>query len=129
MDENKVYRVGDIEELLFEFDDSDIAEDFIEADEDLMLVVSGWLIKIPSLGLSLRSGVACVPDEEADMYMPDFDVTVLYEEELKADMRIYYEQDGIMVTLGNFLHGRLSMDEIMDLECYFIIANKTEEAQ
>ena len=98
MDENKVY-LGDIEELLFEFDDSDIAEDFIEADEDLMLVVSGWLIKIPSLGLSLRSGVACVTDEEADMYMPDFDVTVLYEEELKADMWIYYEQDGILVTL------------------------------
>lgn len=44
--------------------------------------------------------------------MPDFDVTVLYEEELAADKWIYYEQDGFTVTLANWLNGRLPISNI-----------------
>ena len=76
------------------------------------------------MSLYLRAGVACVYDEEAGMYMPDFDVTVLYENELADDMWLYFEQDGFCVTLGNWLNGRLSMGEIENLECYLVVPDE-----
>ena len=63
-------------------------------------------------------------DEEAGMYMPDFDVTVLYENELADDMWLYFEQDGFCVTLGNWLNGRLSMGEIESLECHLVVPDE-----
>ena len=53
--------------------------------------------------------------------MPDFDVTVLYEDELMTDEWIYYEQDGFTVTLANWLNGRLPISNIETLECYLVI--------
>ena len=58
--------------------------------------------------------------------MPDFDVTVLYEEELAADKCIYYEQDGFAVTLANWLNGRLPISNIEALECYLVISDEDE---
>lgn len=127
MEENKVYRFEEVEELISEMDDHDIPEDEVDADEDLKLVVSGWCIRLLDLGIVLRTGVACVPDEETGVYMPDFDVTVVYENELDAEKWIYYEQDGMLVTVGNFYHGRLSMDEIFDLKCQLVIPNKEDQ--
>ena len=95
---------------------------------------------------SLRIGVACAFDEEAGMFMPDFDVTVLYEDELTADNHsrigdsvvktsgestqasfpadiLYYEQDGFTVTLENWLNGRLPISNIETLECYLVITD------
>ena len=56
--------------------------------------------------------------------MPDFDVTVLYENELADDMWLYFEQDGFCVSLGNWLNGRLSMGEIENLECHLVIPDE-----
>ena len=94
---------------------------FVEIDDDLQLVISGWYVVVPSLSLTLRAGVACAFDEEAGMFMPDFDVTVLYEDELMTDEWIYYEQDGFTVTLANWLNGRLPISNIETLECYLVI--------
>ncbi len=40
--------------------------------------------------------------------LPDFAVTVVKEE--GQDEWIYYEQDGFLITLANYLHGKTDMD-------------------
>lgn len=121
MESRKRYRLGDIEEVIFKMEFEDRCDEIVEIDDDLQLLISGWYVVIPSLSLTLRAGVACAFDEEAGMFMPDFDVTVLYEDELTADKWIYYEQDGFTVTLANWLNGRLTISNIETLECYLVM--------
>jgi len=121
MESRKKYRLGDMEEIISEMEFEDRCDEIVEIDDDLQLVISGWYVVVPSLSLTLRAGVACAFDEEAGMFMPDFDVTVLYEDELTADKWIYYEQDGFTVTLANWLNGRLPISNIETLECYLVI--------
>jgi hypothetical protein len=121
MESRKKYCLGDIEEIISEMEFEDRCDEIVEIDDDLQLLISGWYVVVPSLSLTLRAGVACVFDEEAGMFMPDFDVTVLYEVELMADKWIYYEQDGFTVTLANWLNGRLPISNIETLECYLVI--------
>lgn len=118
MENRKKYRLGEAEEIISRMEFEDRCDAFVEADEDMLLLVSGWYVFIPSLSLYLRAGVACVYDKEAEMYLPDFDVTVLYENEIADGKWIYFEQDGLCATLDNWLNGRLSMGEIENLECY-----------
>ena len=120
MENRKKYRLGDIEEIISEMEFEDRCDEIVEIDDDLQLVISGWYVVVPSLSLTLRAGVACAFDEEAGMFMPDFDVTVLYKDEIVADKWIYYEQDGFTVTLANWLNGRLPISNIETLECYLI---------
>ena len=124
MENRKKYRLGDMEEIVSEMEFEDRCDEIVEIDDDLQLVISGWYVVVPSLSLTLRAGVACAFDEEAGMFMPDFDVTVLYEDELMADKRIYYEQDGFCISLGNWLNGRLSMGEIENLECHLVVPDE-----
>ena len=121
MENRKKYRLGEIEEIISEMEFEDRCDEIVEIDDDLQLLISGWDVVVPSLSLTLRAGVACAFDEEAGMFMPDFDVTVLYEDELMADKWIYYEQDGFTVTLANWLNGRLPISNIETLECYLVI--------
>lgn len=120
MENKKKYRLGDVEEIISEMEFEDRCDEIVEIDDDLQLVISGWYVVVPSLSLTLRAGVACAFDEEAGMFMPDFDVTVLYKDEIVADKWIYYEQDGFTVTLANWLNGRLPISNIETLECYLI---------
>lgn len=147
MEQEKIYRIEEIEEVLAEMDFSDVDDDIAEIDEDFMIQVSGWYLVIPSLGITVREGVACVFDEEEKMFMPDFDVTVLYEGEvdsgnsrigdsvfrksgeceqapIPADF-LYYEQDGIVITLENWLNGQMQIEAIERLECVLKISNVT----
>ena len=126
MESRKKYRLGDIEEIISEMGFEDRCDEIVEIDDDLQLVISGWYVVVPSLSLTLRAGVACAFDEEAGMFMPDFDVTVLYEDELMTDEWIYYEQDGFTVTLANWLNGRLPISNIETLECYLVIPDEDE---
>lgn len=78
MENKKKYRLGEVEEIVFEMEFEDRCDEIVEVDDHLQLLISGWYVFIPNLSLYLRAGIACVYDEEAGMYMPDFDVTVLY---------------------------------------------------
>lgn len=118
------YRLGELEEKLSELEFEDRCDEFVEVDENLLLIVSDWYVEVPSLALTFRMGVACVYDDEAEMYMPDFDITVLYEGELEADKWIYYEQDGFVVTLANWLNSRLTLSDIESLECCLIVPDE-----
>ena len=125
MEEKKMYRLGDIEDVIAEMDFSDTDDDIAEIDDDLEFWISGWYVVIPSLGIHVREGVACTFDEEENMFMPDFDVTVVCEGEIASETWMYYEQDGILITLANWLNGRMPIDAIEKLECYIEIANVT----
>lgn len=118
------YKLGELEEKLSELDFEERCDEFVEVDENLLLVVSYWCVEVPSLAISFRMGVACVYDDEAEMYMPDFDITVLYEGELESDKWIYYEQDGFVVTLANWMNSRLTLSDIESPECYLIVPDE-----
>lgn len=121
MENRKKYRLVEMEEIISGMEFEDRCDEFVEADEDMLLLISGWHVFIPRLSLYARAGVACVYDAEAEMYLPDVDVTVLYEDEIADGRWIYFEQDGLCETLGNWLNGRLSMGEIETLECYPVV--------
>ena len=59
--------------------------------------------------------------------MPDFDVTIVYEGNIETQEWLYYEQDGMVVTLGNWLNGRLSCEQIEQLWCELIIPKQNKE--
>ena len=77
---NKRYRLGEIEEAVSEMEELiGLEDDIAEIDDDFQIVVSGWSVYVESLNLTLRQGIACVWDAEEGLFMPDFDVTIVYE--------------------------------------------------
>ena len=119
---NKRYRLCDVEEAVSEMEElMDIADDIAEIDDDMQIVISGGSVYVESLNLTLRQGIACVWDEGERLFMPDFDVTVVYEGNIETQDWLYYEQDGMVVTLGNWLNGRLSCEQIEQLWCELVI--------
>ncbi len=122
------YRLCDVEEAVSEMDElMDIADDIAEVDDDMQIVISGWSVYVESINLTLRQGIACVWDEGERLFMPDFDVTVVYEGNIESQEWLYYEQDGMVVTLGNWLNGRLSCEQIEQLWCELIIPKQNKE--
>lgn len=119
-------RLEDVEEKMAETDTFDVPDDIAETDDNYQLVISGWYVKIPSLNLYLRAGVMCLWDEDEKVYMPDFDVTVIYEDENELSSYLYYEQDGFVVTVNNWLHGRLDYEEISQLMCEVVVERENE---
>ena len=92
---NKRYRLGEIEEAVSEMEELiGLEDDIAEIDDDFQIVVSGWSVYVESLNLTLRQGIACVWDAEEGLFMPDFDVTIVYrlfsvdEKEPKVDLYI-----------------------------------------
>ncbi len=125
---NKRYRLGEIEEAVSEMEELiDTQDDIAEIDDDFQIVVSGWSVYVESLNLTLRQGIACVWDAEEGLFMPDFDVTIVYEGNIETQEWLYYEQDGMVVTLGNWLNGRLSCEQIEQLWCELIIPEQNKE--
>ena len=119
-------RLEDVEEKMAETDTFDVSDDIAETDDNYQLVISGWYVKIPSLNLYLRAGVVCLWDEDEKVYMPDFDVTVIYEDENELSSYLYYEQDGFVVTVNNWLHGQLDYEEISQLMCEVVVERENE---
>ena len=110
---NKRYRLSEIEEAVSDMEELiGLEDDIAEIDDEFQIVVSGWSVYVGSLNLTLRQGIACVWDAEEGLFMPDFDVTIVYEGNIETQEWLYYEQDGMVVTLGNWLNGRLSCEQI-----------------
>ena len=118
----KAYRLGEVEEILAEMEQlaqlAEVPDDIMESDEDYQIVISGWQVHIPELGLNLHEGIYCNYDEEEGGYLPDFAITVVKEE--GQDEWLYFEQDGFLITLANFLHGKTDLDlgQLGQLSCF-----------
>ena len=104
---NKRYRLGEIEEAVSDMEELiGLEDDIAEIDDDFQIVVSGWSVYVESLNLTLRQGIACVWDAEEGLFMPDFDVTIVYEGNIETQEWLYYEQE-IMQDLARKLTNRL----------------------
>ena len=113
----KAYRLGEVEEILAEMEQlAEVPDDIMESDEDYQIVISGWRVHIPELGLNLHEGIFCNYDGEEGGYLPDFAVTVVKEE--GREEWIYYEQDGFLITLANYLHGKTDLGYLEQLSCF-----------
>ena len=115
------FRIHEVEEVISVMDLSEVEDDIAETDGDMQLVISGWYVNIPKLNLNLREGVVCIWDDEEKLFMPDFAVTVIYEGDIESKDWIYYEQDGFVVALANWLNGRLPVEQIEQLRCEIVI--------
>ena len=58
--------------------------------------------------------------------MPDFAVTVLYEADKGCEEWLYFEQDGFVTTMANFLSGKMPVEQIEQLWCELIIPENVE---
>ena len=113
----KAYRLGEVEEILAEMEELvEVPDDIMESEEDYQIVISGWRVNIPELGLDLHEGMFCYYDEQEKAYLPDFAVTVVKEE--GHEEWIYYEQDGFVITLANYLHGKMKLEHLEQLFCF-----------
>ena len=122
----KAYRLGEVEEILAEMEQlAEVSDDIMESDEDYQIVISGWQVHIPELGLSLHEGIYCNYDEEEGGYLPDFAITVVKKE--GQEEWIYYEQDGFVITLANYLHGKTDLDlmQLEQLSCFIRMPEKS----
>lgn len=122
----KAYRLGEVEEILAEMEElAKVPDDCLESDEDYQIVISGWQVYIPKLGLNLHEGIFCNYDEDAGGYLPDFAITVVKEE--GQDEWLYYEQDDFLITLANYLHGKNDLDfgQLEQLSCFIRIPEKS----
>ena len=113
----KAYRLGEVEEILAGMEQlAEVPDDNMESDVDYQIVISGWWVHIPELGLNLHEGVFCNYDGEEGGYLPDFAITVVKEE--GQEEWIYYEQDGFLITLANYLHGKTDLGQLGQLFCF-----------
>ena len=113
----KIYRLGEVEESLAEMEQLDeVPDDIMESDEEYQIVISGWWVNIPELGLDLHEGIFCCNDGEEKAYLPDFAVTVVKEQ--GQEEWIYYEQDGFLITLANYMRGKKDLIQLEQLSCF-----------
>ncbi|MDE6231949.1 MAG: hypothetical protein K2M60_01175 [Lachnospiraceae bacterium] len=123
-------RLGMAEETVSKMELYDIPYDIMESDENYQIVISGWWVHIPELGLNLHEGIFCNYDKEKRAYLPDFSITVLKEEtgkKTKEGEWLYYEQDGFVITLFNYLHGKTDINQIEQLFCFICIPDTEPE--
>lgn len=147
----KTIRLGEAEETIAEMDLSFVDDDIAETDENTQMIISGWYVYLPEFNLKLHEGIVGIWDEEMKGYMPDFAVTVVCEgdsdntgsrseayvvnesgESTQADFPadlLYYEQDGFVSTMANWLNGRLSIGNIEQLKCEIILPEKAESEE
>ncbi len=123
-EQRQIFRLGEAEEMISEMDLTDVADDIAETEEDTQLIVSGWWVYLPQLQLQLHEGILCNWDDEEGMFMPDVAVTVVYEADADRTGYIYFESDGMVTTLYNWLNGRMSASQIEELECELIVPNE-----
>lgn len=122
-------RLVDAEEIIAEMDLMDVADDVMESDEDYQIVISGWWVYIPELELNLHEGIFCNYEKEEQAYLPDFSITIVSEnpgEEIKEGDWLYYEQDGFVISLLNYLHGvrmykNMDMSHLEQVKCFICI--------
>ena len=124
-------RLHEAEEIVSEMDLCHVSDDIMESEEDYQIVISGWQVYIPELGICLHEGVFCNYDEEEKAYLPDFSITIIMDAdtEMKEGEWLYYEQDGFEITLANYYSGKLAMSAVSELSCVICIPDNEPETE
>lgn len=104
-------KVSEVEDIIDEFYENDGAFDLdddpieIQKDENSIISLDGPEITIPDLDISLRTGTMLYKsDDEDEEYEPDWSLTIIYNMGGSPEKYLYYEQDGILTTLHNYLN-------------------------
>lgn len=114
--------VEEMEELLY------VTCEVVEEEAgEYRIIREGWWIEIPELNLCLHEGVFLNFDEEEQEYLPDFSITIIRE--TGQDGWLYFEQDGMIVSLANFMSGRMCMEELWNLECILRIPEENKQVE
>lgn len=125
-------RLHEAEGIISEMDLCHVPDDIMESEEDYQIVISGFRVYIPELGINLHEGVFCNYDEEEKAYLPDFAVTVIMEagaEEEQEGGWLYYEQDSFEITLANYYSGKLPLESVSELSCFICIPDNEPETE
>lgn len=95
------------------------------ADESYAIMRYGdYIVVIPELRISLYEGMCFRKDEDSETYEPDFNLTLIYEENnSEPENYLYWEQSGFVGTCANFMSTKYSIGEIAAMQCQ-LISNK-----
>lgn len=124
-------RLHEAEEIISEMDLCHVPDDIMESEEDYRIVISGFRVYIPELGICIHEGVFCNYDEEEKEYLPDFSITVIMDAdtEKKEGEWLYYEQDGFLITLANYYSGKYTLSVLSELSCVICIPDDVPEEE
>ena len=114
-------RLHEAEEIISEMDLCHVPDDIMESEEDYRIVISGFRMYIPELGICIHEGVFCNYDEEEKEYLPDFSITVIMDAdtEMKEGEWLYYEQDVFFDNLSQLLQWKIyTVGVIRAVLCY-----------
>lgn len=120
----KKIMLSELEDFLDELSESDnfpedIEPEEVQVSEDSIISIEGPEVTIPDLGIVAREGTMLQKDDEDGEFYPDWSLTVLYEIGKTPAEYLYYEQDGILVSLHNYLNaiGKEVKKSFDDIEC------------
>lgn len=119
------YKLGEIEGVVAEMEELlDIPDELVEGNEEYQIIRCGWWAYIPELDLCLHEGMFLVYDEQEQAFMPDFSLTLIRENGQEG--WLYYEQDGFVISLANWLRGMHGISDIENMECVLCRPEATE---
>lgn len=114
----RAYCLGTVEEELFmmdfDYQPYDIAE--IEIPKGTKtLIISGWWIHVPELGVNVHQGAICKTGEEMEV-LPELYVTIIRAH--NESLWFYYEEADIITILFHWLEGKYSERDLEEMPCY-----------
>lgn len=117
-------KLGEVEEYLSSLEEpSDCG--VVEEDEYNMLMADLMYIYIPSLSLYVRLGLMSTKDEDGE-WSPDVSLTFVYDQVEDIKRYLYYESDGVLCTLHNFLVAQGKAADLYELECEIVYHERLE---
>lgn len=122
-------RLWEAEELISRMDLSEVEDDIAETEEDFQIAVSGYYVIIPDMNLQLHDGILCNWNEAEQMFMPDAGVTVIYEVGADRSEYIYFEQDGMVISLYNLMNGKICVSRIEKLWCEIVVPDENDSVR
>ena len=115
--ETTISQLDDVLDELYESDalaESDYDPDEIAVDDDNTIILDGPEVTFPALGLVAVPGTMYSRDEEGELE-PDWSLTLIYEIGKTPAEYLYYEQDGILVSLHNYMSSvKKKIDGVFD---------------
>ncbi len=87
--------------------------------EDALIITEGIVVHVPELRLRIRTADFCRYDEAEELYMPDFSMTLVYDEaEEDPGKYLMWSQDSPLIVLFDYFCKRdVSMGYLENLEC------------